>query len=117
VTTFHLEASLGQAPAFVFMNKDAYAKLSDANKKALDGLSYEALSRRMGDVTDRQDALGRTTVGKIPNHKIYKLSPEEKAKWDAKLRPLIEEYVAQTPNGATILAAYRKEIANVHAGK
>jgi TRAP-type C4-dicarboxylate transport system substrate-binding protein len=117
VTSFHLEASLGQAPAFIFMNKDAYAKLPAADKKALDGLSYEALSRRMGDVTDRQDELGRSTVGKIPNHKIYKLNPAENAKWEAILRPMIDEYVAQTPNGAAILAAFRKEILNVRAGK
>ena len=117
VTTFHLEASLGQAPAFVFMNKDAYAKLPDGAKKALDGLSYESLSRRMGEVTDRQDELGRSTVGKIPSHKIYKLSREESAKWEARLRPMIDEFVQQTPNGAAILAAFRKEITNVRAGK
>ena len=117
VTTFHLEASLGQAPAFIFMNKEAYAKLADADKKALDRFSYEALSRKMGDVTDRQDDLGRTTVGKIPSHKVYKLSADESAKWEAKLRPMIDEYVAQTPNGAAILAAFRKEILAVRAGK
>jgi TRAP-type C4-dicarboxylate transport system substrate-binding protein len=117
VTTHHLEASLGQAPAFIFMNKDAYAKLPAGPKAALDKISYEAFSRRMGDVTDRQDELGRTTVGKIPGHMIYKLSPAETASWQKTLNPVIDEYVKSTPNGAAILAAFKKEVANVKAGK
>jgi TRAP-type C4-dicarboxylate transport system substrate-binding protein len=117
VTTHHLEASLGLAPAFVFMNKDAYARLPDAAKKAIDGLSHEAFSRRMGDVTDRQNELGRSTVEKIPGHKVYSLSAAENAAWQRTLQPLIDEWTKSTPNGAAILAAYRTQLANVRAGK
>jgi TRAP-type C4-dicarboxylate transport system substrate-binding protein len=116
VTRFHLDIAMGQAPAFVFMNKQAYAKLPAGAKAAIDKLSYESFSRRMGDVTDRQDDLGRSTVRKIPGHKVYKLSPEENAKWEKALVPVTEEWVKSTPNGAAILAAFRKEIANVRAG-
>jgi len=116
VTNFHLEASLGQAPAFIFMNKDAYAKLPAPAKAAVDKLSYESFSRRMGDVTDRQDDLGRTTVGKIPGHTVYKLSPAETANWKRILAPMTDEFVKSMPNGAAVLAAYRKALADVHAG-
>jgi TRAP-type C4-dicarboxylate transport system substrate-binding protein len=117
VTTHHLEASLGLAPAFVFMNKDAHARLPDAAKKAIDGLSYEAFSRRMGDVTDRQNELGRSTVGKIPGHMIYQLGAAESAAWQKTLQPLIDEWTKSTPNGPAILASYRQELANVRMGK
>ena len=117
VTNWHLELSLGQAPAFVFMNKEAYAKRPDAGRKAIDGLSYEKFARRMGEVTDRQDELGRSTVRKIPGHTIYKLSPEENERWKRTLQPVIDEWVKSTPNGAAILAAFRTEAENVRAGR
>jgi TRAP-type C4-dicarboxylate transport system substrate-binding protein len=117
VTTHHLEASLGQAPAFVFMNKEAHAKLPAAAKKAIDGLSYEHFSRRMGDVTERQDDLGRSTVRKIPGHTIYKVAATENARWEKSLNTLVEEWTKATPNGPAILAAYRQELLNVRAGK
>jgi len=117
VTNFHLEASLGQAPAFVFMNKDAYARLSDGAKKAIDKFSYEALSRRMGEVTDKQDELGRSTVKNIPNHTIYKLPPAEADAWKKLLAPMIQEWTKAVPNGEAVLASYRQELANVRAGR
>jgi TRAP-type C4-dicarboxylate transport system substrate-binding protein len=117
VTSFHLDVATGQAPAFIFMNKEAYAKLAEKPKAAIDKLSYEALSRRMGNVTDRQDDLGRGTVTKIPGHTVYKLAAAESAKWEKLLAPVTEDFVKSVPNGAAILAAFRKEIAAVKAGK
>jgi hypothetical protein len=64
----------------------------------------------MGEVTDRQDDLGRTTVGKIPGHTIYKLPPDQVAAWKAALAPIGENWVKATPNGAAILAAWREEL-------
>jgi hypothetical protein len=55
-------------------------------------------------------------VKKIPGQTVYKLSPEENARWEKALAPVTDEWVKATPNGPAILAAFRKEIANVRAG-
>jgi hypothetical protein len=62
----------------------------------------------MGDVTSRQDDLGRNTVRNIPGHTIYKVADAENESWKRTLNTLIEEWTKTTPNGAAILAAYRR---------
>ncbi len=115
VVNFHLQLALGQAPAFVFMNKDAHAALPEKLRKVLDEYSGEPFSRRMGNTTDRQNTLGATVVGKMPNHTIYKLPAAQSAIWRKRLAPVEAEWVKRTPNGAKILAAYKAELAKLEA--
>ena len=48
---------------------------------------------------------------------MIKLVPAEQARWKQRIQPLIDEWVAATPNGAAVLAASREEIAKLRAGK
>jgi TRAP-type C4-dicarboxylate transport system substrate-binding protein len=117
VTSFHLDAQQGQGGAYVVMNKDVYAKLPADARKAIDGLSYEPFTRRMGQNSDKMEAEFRGAVSHMPGHTVEKLAPAEAATWKRILAPITEEWVKSTPNGAAVLAAYRSEIANVRAGK
>ncbi len=110
VVNFHLQLALGQAPAFVFMNKGAYAGLPADVKRVMDEYSGEPFSRRMGHTTDRQNELGATVVGKMPGHTIYRLPPEQSEVWHKRLAPAEEKWVKATPDGAKILAAYKAEL-------
>ena len=38
-------------------------------------------------------------------------SPEERQRWAAKVQPIYDSWIARTPNGAAVLAAFKAELA------
>ncbi|HLI23054.1 MAG TPA: hypothetical protein VKV32_18160, partial [Stellaceae bacterium] len=54
---------------------------------------------------------------KAAKQPIVTLSPEEEASWKARAKPVVDAWVASTPDGAKVLAAYHTEIAKIRAGK
>ena len=117
VAAQHLDVPLGNSPGFIIMNKDAYAKLPDKGKAAIDAESYEKFSRAFGNSGDRQAEAARTKIKETEGQSVYRLAPAEQAKWQERLKPLSEDWVRSTPNGAAILAAYREELAKVRAAR
>jgi len=116
VTHYHLEVAWGLAPGYIAMNKDSYAKLPDAVRRAVDLASYEKFSVTLGDSMDAQNNDVRKRVAAIPGHTVYQLDAAETAVWKTKLAPIIEDWVKETPNGAAILAAFREELTKIRAG-
>jgi TRAP-type C4-dicarboxylate transport system substrate-binding protein len=116
VTNHHLETQSGQFPAFVFMNKEAFAKLPEAGQTAIDQLSGPVFYKRMGEVTDRQEAEGRDLTKPKPGQVITKLDPAEEMRWKKLAEPVTENWTKSTPNGPAILAAFREEIKKIRAG-
>jgi TRAP-type C4-dicarboxylate transport system substrate-binding protein len=110
VTKHHLEVPLGEAPAFVFMNKTAYASLPPHAKKAIDEYSDEALSKILGTNNAAQGREESKVVAAKPGHVVEKLPPPEYAKWKERIAPIIAAWTGQTPDGAKVLAAYREEL-------
>ncbi len=53
---------------------------------------------------------------KMGNQTIYKLPPDELAKWKKRVEPVIADWEKRTPNGAAVLATFRKEIAAIRNG-
>jgi TRAP-type C4-dicarboxylate transport system substrate-binding protein len=117
VTNYHLDAPLGPAPAYVVMNKASFAKLPEAGRKAIDQLSGEHFTRRMADAAQRMDTEGRDRVLAMPGQHVTTLDPAEAARWKQLLTPITEQWVKDTPNGASELAAYRAELTANRAGK
>ncbi len=113
VTRYHLNAPLGLACAFTFMNKAAYERLPAKAKKAIDEYSGEAFSRRMGMATGAEDTDGQAVVGKMSGHTIYHLSARESAVWQKRVAPVEAEWIKRTPGGARVLAAYKAELAKL----
>jgi TRAP-type C4-dicarboxylate transport system substrate-binding protein len=115
VTSYHLDVALGQTPAFTMMNKDSYAKLPEAGKKALDALSFEPFTRRMAAASQRMENEGRAAVASMANQTIAQLDTPEEKRWAARVAPVTDEWVKAAPNGAAVLAAYRAEILRARA--
>lgn len=111
VLPYHADVPLGTGAAFVVMNKESYAKLPDKGKAALDARSYDVLTERLGKASERMEFEGRDDVRKIPGQTVANLDPAEAKRWNDLLAPIAEEWVKETPNGATIYAAYREELA------
>jgi TRAP-type C4-dicarboxylate transport system substrate-binding protein len=115
VTNFHLDYAFGSSGGFVFMNKESYAKLAGKAKEAIDKNSRLALSRGFGEVLDQIAVEQSSTVKAMPGHTIAVLPPAERAKWDKVVTPVIDAWIAETPNGAAIWAAYKKEVEKAKA--
>ena len=115
VAPYHVEAPLGNSPAFIIMNKDAYGRLPEIGKRAIDRHSYETFSRAMGKSGDRQAEFARGRIKSIPGQAVYPLEKNEEARWRELLKPITEEWVKTTPNGTEILAAFRDEMAKLRA--
>jgi len=110
VTKYHLDVPFGLTPAGYFMNHEAYAKLPDKDKKAIDLTAGEKLSRIVAEAGKGQLVDTLKTLSSPP-HTLNKLDPAEYARWKERLKPIVEDWVKRTPNGATILATYRQELA------
>jgi TRAP-type C4-dicarboxylate transport system substrate-binding protein len=117
VAKHHVEASLGMGPAFVFMNKAAYAKLPAEARAAVDRHSGEPFVRRMSAVIDEVAAGIAGEIAVMPGHQLTLLPADQLAAWRERVKPIVEAWVAETPDGAKVLAAYRAEIEKNRAGK
>ncbi len=110
VTKDHLDAPLGQAPAFVFMNKAAYDGLPAQAKKAIDENSGQPFSAQLGENNEAADRSEDKKVAAEPGAKVGALTPAQYKAWEARIDPVIEAWAKHTPDGAKVLAAYRAEI-------
>jgi TRAP-type transport system periplasmic protein len=117
ITSYHIEARLGGAPAMVFMAKKTFAALPPAARKILEENSGEAQSRRFGEYWMNLDDEVRKQFQNAPGHTIVNLTPEQTRAWQAKLQPVVDQWSKDVNGGAETLAAYRKLLAEVKAGR
>jgi TRAP-type transport system periplasmic protein len=110
VAKHHLETNLGVATAYIMMSKASYDKLSPAGKKAIDENSGLGFSRALGNNTSVHGVETAKRIGGLPGQTIKALSADQKVRWAKVLQPVTEGWVKGTPNGATILAAYKDAI-------
>ena len=116
VAKYHLEVPFGASCAGFFMNKDIFARLPEASRRAIDASSGEALAERLGRFADGQGTDDRARLAAMPGQQFDRLDAAEAARWKARLAPFVEEWVKATPDGAKVLAAFRAEIAKIRGG-
>ncbi len=117
IAKHHLRESLGGASAVMIMNNATYAKLSGTAKDVIDaniGLVYTNWFNKVIDDTEHTniDSVEHT----MKDQTVVRLSDEQRAIWKARVAPVIDAWVKATPDGANVLAAFRKEIADIRAG-
>ena len=117
VTKHHYEVPLGAASAMVFMSKKGYAGLPAAGRRAIDANSGETFSHSFGKFWDRVGRGGRAAVSNMPGHTFAKMPAAEVAKWRASMKPVVEGWKKNIPDGPKVLAAFRSEIAAIRGGK
>ena len=112
----HVQASLGGEDAMMIMNKQTYAKLSGDAKKAVDSHIGTMYTNWFNQVIDDTEHANIEIVQKQADQSIRKLAPAETAKWKRRIEPVIQTWIKSTPDGAKVLAAFRKEIASIRGG-
>jgi TRAP-type C4-dicarboxylate transport system substrate-binding protein len=110
VTTYHLEAPLGAAPGFVFMNKDAYAALPQPAKDAIDKFSGASFSKKMGEANDVEQTDERNHLKGLAGQHVSEPSAAEYALWQARVQPIVDAWEKRTPDGTKVLTALRAEL-------
>lgn len=115
VTTYHLEAPLGAAPGFVFMNKAAYAALPQQAKNAIDEFSGASFSKKLGEANDLEQSDARDRLKAEEGQHVSDLSAAEYALWQTRVQPIVDEWAKHTPDGAKVLAACRAELQKLAA--
>jgi TRAP-type transport system periplasmic protein len=116
VVQYHLQASLTGEGNFTLMKKSTYEQLPDKARAAIDknaGMPFALLWAKAIKAMDDQGI----AMVKAAQQTITVLSPEEEAQWKARAKPVVDAWVAATPDGAKVLAAYRAQIADIRAGK
>ncbi len=114
VANYFLEGvALGEPSGFVVMNRQSYNKLSPKAKEVLDRFSGEPFSRDYGAWFKMDAGRGRQHIASMPNEHIMTLAPQEKERWKKALEPIVNDWVAKTPDGAKILETYRVEMKKV----
>ena len=117
VTSYHVDTRLGTSVGVIFMSQKKYESLSPAARQVLDAHSGEAASRAFGAFWDQERKDGKdATVARGDKRTIVELTAAQTEAWHQKLQPLEADWIARTPDGAKILAAYRAELAKVEAG-
>jgi TRAP-type C4-dicarboxylate transport system substrate-binding protein len=117
VTSYHIDAPLGSAPAMVFMSKKTFEGLNANVRKVLMDNSGEAQSRRFGAYWQDLDNEVRGQYKGIAGHTIVEPTAQQLGDWKAKLTPITAEWEKSSPNAAKILTSYRALIADVKEGK
>ena len=117
VSKYHLNHVLNGVGAYIVMNKDAYAKLPDQAKAAIDKYSGIAFTDRINPVLSDMNSSQLVRVKGMSNHTVSQLDPAELALWKQRTEPLIQEWVSSTPDGAKILEVYRAEYAKAEKGR
>lgn len=104
----HLEGvALGAPAGFVIMNQNSYNSLSPKGKEILDQFTGERLSREIGEFFENLAQTLRNKSKADPSHNFRSLDAAEGAKWDKALQPVIDKWIASTPNGNNIYSAFR----------
>ena len=113
VSKYHVNHVLNGVGAYIYMNKESYAALPQKGKDAIDKYSGVAFSHRISQVLEFMNASQLERVKGLSNHTVTQLDPAELERWKAATRPIEQEWIASTPDGAKILSVYRAEYAKV----
>jgi TRAP-type C4-dicarboxylate transport system substrate-binding protein len=110
VAKHHVDVALGADSAIVFMNRRKWEALPPAAKTAIDKHSYLPFSETLGRAADAEWARSRGSLKEVTT-----LSDAEEARWKKLVEPVAQQWAKETPNGATVLEAFRAEIAAFEA--
>lgn len=115
VSSYHVELPLGASSSMIFMSRKKYAALPAAVRKVLDDNTGEKVSRALGEFTDKDGAATRDKVKAMPGQTVVFPTEAQYKQMEERLAPVTAEWVKDMPNGAAILAAWKRLFAEAKA--
>ncbi|MBW7850024.1 MAG: TRAP transporter substrate-binding protein [Rhodospirillales bacterium] len=98
---YHTNTGLYTSVFLLAMNKDKYESLPADLKAVVDKNSGANIVQKIGKAWDDAELPGLKQA-KDGKHEITTLSAEEKARWIKTTRPVIDAWIARTPNGQAL---------------
>jgi TRAP-type transport system periplasmic protein len=118
VTSYHIDTTLNGGAGLLFMSRKRYEALSPEARRIIDNNSGEKLSGEFGAFWDSEEDKGRRLVeSKGEKQRIVDLTPQQTADWRQRTAAVVDDWVKTTPDGAKVLAEYKKLLADVRAGR
>jgi len=117
VANYYFDAPIGQTTEYLVMNTQSYAKLPEAARKVFDQTTGASLSARLGNAAKEENDMGLRRVEGVEGKILTKMSDRDLPKFRTAMQPLIDQWLAETPDGAHVLAAYKAELAKLGAAK
>jgi TRAP-type transport system periplasmic protein len=116
IVKHHVLEPFGAAAVGIIMNNETYAKLPPKGKEAIDRNSGMFLTDWFTKFVDKTTEEAIDQVRHMKGQTVTPLSPTQMAQWMKRIEPVIASWEKRTPDGAHVLAAFRKEVADVRAG-
>jgi TRAP-type C4-dicarboxylate transport system substrate-binding protein len=117
-STFHAEMSMHGPTLAMMMNKNSYAKLPPALKKAIDEHSGAKVAQWLGERWQRDDEPGIARAKEL-KHEIVAIADEEIARWRKASQPVFDEWIkemnAKGHDGGKLVAEAERLIAKYKA--
>jgi TRAP-type transport system periplasmic protein len=117
VTTYHIDAPIGSSIAVVFMAKSKYDALPAAARAIIDANSGEGASRDFGRMWDTVAERARQLIKKTPGQQLIVPSDADATDMKKKTAPVIDDWLAATPDGRETLDQFNAALAAISAGK
>ena len=106
-----IDEPLGVRPLMVVVAKRAYDKLPEPARRAIDKHSGLPFVTKNAEVLDELGRKLRKEARADPTMNVIELPEAEAAKVAARFKPMIDEWIAKTPNGAKVYAALQEALA------
>jgi TRAP-type C4-dicarboxylate transport system substrate-binding protein len=113
VVTYSADMNLYAAGFSWVMNKDVYARMSDAQKKIVDDHCSGEWAGIVGKTWGDYEAAGRANLKAKAGHKVYSLTPEEIAAWQKAAEPVRQQWADNARKAG--LADPQKALADLEA--
>ncbi len=107
----HTDTGLYTNVFLMAMNKQKYDGLPEDLKAVIDRNSGDNFIKEIGKAWDDAELPGLQQAKEL-GHSIVKLAPEEKARWKKATQPVIDAWIAATPNGRALYDKAVSLIAN-----
>lgn len=117
VANSHFMGKIGTVTLGIFMNKKKFEALPAKAKAAIEKHRGEALSRAFGKMSEDRNAELVAQWKKDPKRTVTIPNKSQTAAWDKMLAPVVSTWEAKDARNKALLAALRKELAAVRAGK
>lgn len=116
VTSFHIEAPFGTAPAGVYISRRVWDSLTPKAKEIINKHSGLGQVRRMSEYQLKEAGEGRSTAA-ARGSQLVKPSTAQLTAWKQKTASMRADWAAKTPDGPKVLSAFESELAKALAEK
>ena len=116
-TQYHVKLPFGTVTLLYAMNKKVYDGLPPKAKEALDKNRGEAMNRHIYGNLDLHNQELLEKLQKDPKHHVFIPTGEDLEKWKVAVKPVVEKWIKETPNGEELLTEYKNELELIRAGK